>query len=321
MSEPVFEEIELMAVVPDNMIGERLDVAAAQLFDSYSRGALQGWIKEGKLLLDGKKEKPKIKVEPGQTLTLSAVLEADDRWLPEPMELDIVYEDDHVIVVNKPAGLVVHPGAGNSTATLINGLLHHAPEISALPRAGVVHRIDKETSGLLMVAKSLKAHKSLVEQLQEKTVFREYQALAVGGIKLDFTIDAPIARHPTQRVKMAIVDEGKPAVTHISIEKRYQHFTWIKAQLETGRTHQIRVHMAYQGYPLVGDSVYGKPYFPKGATPELRSALQQFKRQALHAFALGFVHPETQEFCSFEAPLPEDMQLIIQRFDEDPGEN
>lgn len=315
------EEIYIKAIVTEDLEEQRFDVAAAELMSDYSRGALQAWIKSGDLTLDGKVEKPKVKVVEGQVLELKATLVEDERWAAEDIPIDIVYEDESVIVVNKPVGLVVHPGAGNTRGTLINGLLHHEPKLSALPRAGVVHRIDKDTSGILVVAKTLQAHKSLVEQLQEKSVFREYHAICNGCLKLDVTIDAPIGRHKTQRIKMSVVEDGKPAVTHIEIKKRFQHFTWVKAQLETGRTHQIRVHMSSQGYPLIGDLVYGKPYFPKGATPELRTMMQLFKRQALHAYSLGFVHPKTGDYCEYQAPLPDDMQALIAVLEQDDGQN
>ncbi|MGC1508492.1 23S rRNA pseudouridine(1911/1915/1917) synthase RluD [Ketobacter sp. MCCC 1A13808] len=305
-------QIQLSAQVPDSLGGQRLDQAAAELFPDYSRSRLQSWIKSGDLLVDGENRKPREKIVGGETISIDAELEADQRWEAQPIDLDIVYEDDHLLVINKPTGLVVHPAAGNRDSTLLNALLFHAPDLAGLPRAGIVHRIDKETTGLLVVAKTLKAHHSLVAQLQAKTAFREYEAIVTGVMTGGGKVDEPIGRHPTQRTKQAVTFSGKPAVTHFRLIKRFRAHTHIRLQLETGRTHQIRVHMAYIRYPLLGDPTYGgRLKIPKGAGEELMEALRSFKRQALHAKKLGVEHPETGEYCEWEVPLPEDFRSIL----------
>jgi len=228
------------------------------------------------------------------------------------MPLDIVYEDNHILVLNKPAGLVVHPAVGNWSGTLQNGLLFFDPTLSGIPRAGIVHRLDKDTSGLMVIARTLQAHNALVCQLQAKTVCREYHALAYGEIISGTTIDQPIGRHPTDRIRYAVREGGKDAITHYRVLEKFKHFTLVKVMLETGRTHQIRVHLSHAGYPLVGDPMYrGRLHIPKAASEELSNALHQFKRQALHAAKLGLVHPETNEEQSWEVPIPEDMQQLI----------
>ncbi len=307
------QHIDLQAEVPDSLAGQRLDQAAAELFPDYSRSRLQNWIKNGDLKVDGAVRKTRDKVLGGEILELSAELVADESWEPQPIALDIVYEDEHLLVINKPAGLVVHPGAGNTDSTLLNALLHHCPDLATLPRAGIVHRIDKDTSGLLVVAKTLKAHTSLVDQLQEKTAYREYEAIVVGVMTGGGKVDEPIGRHPTIRTKQAVTHSGKPAVTHYRVLERFRGHTYIKVQLETGRTHQIRVHMAHIHYPLLGDPVYGlRLRLPKGATPELIEALRHFKRQALHARKLGVQHPATGEYLEWETPLPDDFKTMLQ---------
>lgn len=307
------QRIQCSEQVPDAMAGLRLDQAAANLFPDYSRSRLQSWIKSGALRINGEAGKVRDKVIGGEQLDIDATLEAGQNWQAQPLALDILFEDEHLLVIDKPAGVVVHPGAGTPDGTLLNALLHHAPELGALPRAGIVHRIDKETTGLLVVAKTLVAHHSLVEQLQEKTAYREYQAVVYGVMTSGGCVDQPIGRHPQQRTKQAVVHSGKPAVTHFRVMQRFQHHTRVKLQLETGRTHQIRVHMAHIGYPLVGDPMYGgRLRLPKGgAVPELISALKGFRRQALHAFKLGVVHPVTGEDCQWESPLPEDFANLV----------
>ena len=306
------QQIQLSAQVSDQQAGQRLDQVAAELFPDFSRSRLQSWIKSGELTVDGKACKPREKVIGGEQLAIDAQLEAEQSWEPQAIDLDIVYEDDHLLVINKPAGLVVHPAAGNRDSTLLNALLHHAPDLATIPRAGIVHRIDKDTTGLLVVAKSLKAHASLVDQLQEKTAFREYEAIVQGVMTGGGMVDEPIGRHPSQRTKQAVTHSGKPAVTHYRLIERFRAHTHIRVQLETGRTHQIRVHMAHIQYPLLGDPTYGgRLRLPKGATPELIDALRHFKRQALHAKKLGVQHPQTGEYCEWEVPLPEDFQAMI----------
>jgi 23S rRNA pseudouridine1911/1915/1917 synthase len=309
MTEPeVFSQI-----IPINLAGQRLDQALAAMFPDYSRARLQRWIKDGYVTVDGVQMKPKELVHGGQLVQLSVVLEEETRWQPQALPLEIVFEDASVIVINKPAGVVVHPGAGNIDGTLSNALLHHAPELESVPRAGVVHRIDKDTSGLLVIARTLKAQKSLVEQLQARAFEREYEALTQGVMTAGGTVDAPIGRHPVNRLRQAVVPNGKEAITHYRVVEKFRTHTHIRVKLETGRTHQIRVHMAYIHYPLVGDPLYGgRLRIPAGATPELEAALRAFKRQALHAGRLGFVHPESGKAVEWQVPLPDDMTQLIE---------
>lgn len=315
------ETIKLSATVPDSLAGKRFDQVAAELFADYSRSRIQSWIKAGELTVDGTIRKPKEKLVGGETLQVQAQLEGDESWEPADIALDIVYEDDSLIVVNKPQGLVVHPAAGHRNDTLLNALLNHCPGLAVLPRAGIVHRIDKDTTGLLVVAKTLPAHASLVEQLQAKTMLREYEAIACGVMTGGGKVDQPIGRHPTQRTKQAVHHAGKEAVTHYRVIERFRAHTHIRVQLETGRTHQIRVHMAYINYPLLGDPVYGSRLrLPKGATETLVDELRAFKRQALHARILGLEHPESGEYLEWASDLPEDMASLIDVLREDAGQ-
>jgi 23S rRNA pseudouridine1911/1915/1917 synthase len=307
------DKIELEAVVPENLGGDRLDQVAAQLFPDYSRSRLQAWIKKGELQVDGQQHRPRDKVSSGALLLINAELEQEVGWLPQDIDLDIIYEDASILVLNKPAGLVVHPGAGHADGTLVNALLARAPELAQLPRAGIVHRLDMETSGIMVVARTLAAHHHLVDQLQTRTVKREYCAVCIGAMTGGGTIDEPMGRHPKQRKKMAVLAiGGKSAITHYRIAQRFGHHTRITVNLETGRTHQIRVHMSHRHYPLIGDPVYGgRPRIPKGASDTLIDALRGFRRQALHAQKLGLIHPETGEDMQFECPLPEDMLTLL----------
>jgi 23S rRNA pseudouridine1911/1915/1917 synthase len=307
------DRVELEATVPQDLHGDRLDQAAARLFPDYSRSRLQAWIKQGQLLLDGRHCRPRDRVSAGERLSIRAELERETGWQPQAAALDIVFEDDSIIVLNKPAGLVVHPAAGHAGGTLANALLAHAPELARVPRGGIVHRLDMDTSGLMVVARSLAAHSDLVAQLQSRSVKREYCAICVGVMTGGGTIDAPIGRHPRQRKKMAVLAAGgKPAITHYRVVRRFGHHTQLTVNLETGRTHQIRVHMAYRHYPLLGDPVYGgRPRLPAGASEALVAALRGFRRQALHAQSLGMVHPASGESCRFDAPLPADMQALL----------
>jgi 23S rRNA pseudouridine1911/1915/1917 synthase len=260
-------------------------------------------------------------VQAGALLRVEAQLEEETGWKPQAIDLDIVFEDGDIIVINKPAGIVVHPAAGHADGTLVNALLAHAPELSRIPRGGIVHRLDRDTSGLMVVARSLSAHSNLVAQLQARSVKREYSAICSGVMTGGGSIDAPIGRHPRQRKKMAVVAlGGKAAITHYRVVHRFGHHTQVAVTLETGRTHQIRVHMAHRHYPLVGDPVYGgRPRLPRGASDTLIAALRGFSRQALHARALGLVHPASGEPCDFEIPLPEDMQCLLRILEaEDP---
>lgn len=290
----------------------RLDQCLAEMFPDYSRSKLQTWIKAGRVKVDGVALRGREKLDGGEEIELDAeaevVLESD----PEDIPLDIVYEDDSLLIINKPAGLVVHPAVGNWNGTLVNALLNHDSNLNVLPRAGIVHRIDKETSGLLMIAKTLQAHNSLVEQLQERSINREYLALVKGWMTAGGTVDAPIGRHPVDRKRNAVRRDGKEAVTHYRLEQRFKRHTLIRVKLETGRTHQIRVHMSHINYALVGDQVYGGRFqMPADCSPELAEALRAFKRQALHATKLGLEHPETGEYCEWEKPMPDDMQNLV----------
>ncbi|WP_414500662.1 23S rRNA pseudouridine(1911/1915/1917) synthase RluD [Zymobacter sp. IVIA_12111.31 C1] len=312
MTEPTAEIIEREAQLTREEHGMRMDQAAAVLFSEFSRERLKQWIGEGALTLDGKTVKPKVKVLVGQWLRLKATLQAEGDWVAQDIPLDVVYEDDSVLVINKPAGLVVHPAAGNPDGTLLNALLHHYPAQENIPRAGIVHRLDKDTTGLMVVARTLEAHHSLINQLKDKSVTREYDAVVVGVMTAGGTVDAPLGRHPKDRKRQAVVSNGKPAVTHFRVVERFAGHTHIRCQLETGRTHQIRVHMSHEGWPLVGDPVYGgRLRFPKGASETLRDALKDFSRQALHARRLRFEHPVTGEEVMCHAPLPDDMVQLL----------
>lgn len=299
--------------VPPELSDRRLDQAVADLMPEHSRSRIQGWIKDGDLTVNGQVKKPRDKVMFGDRILISAEPEVQVTWEAESIELDVVYEDKHLLVINKPAGLVVHPAAGHAAGTLVNALLHYAPEVDKLPRAGIVHRLDKDTSGIMVVARSLIAHTSLVDQLQSRTMGREYDAIMVGTITGGGIVDQPIGRHPNQRKKMAVVGDGKPAVTHYRLVERFPAHTYVRCKLESGRTHQIRVHMAHIRHPLVGDPVYGgRMRLPQGCTPDLKDELRKFQRQALHARRLTLIHPETGEEMTWETPLPEDMQSLLE---------
>lgn len=303
----------LTAVVPYELAGMRLDQVLAEVFADYSRTRLQAWLKSGRVTVNGRVLKAKDKLDGGEEVVLEAedevVVESEAQDIP----LDIVYEDDSLLVVNKPAGLVVHPAVGNWDGTLLNALLHHEPHLETLPRAGIVHRIDKDTSGLLMIAKTLQAHNSLTQQLQAREITREYLAIARGRMTAGGTIDEPIGRHPTERKRYAVRQSGKEAVTHYRVLQRFLHHTFIQVMLETGRTHQIRVHMAHIRYPLLGDQVYGGRFqMPKDCGERLEAELRNFKRQALHAAKLGLEHPVTGEYLEWEQPLPEDMANMLE---------
>jgi len=312
------ETKNLSAEVPEDMAGLRLDRVLALLFSDYSRARLQQWIRDGQVSVDGKQLRPRDKLHGGEQLKVSASLEIETEYQAEPIPLDIVFEDEAMLVINKPAGLVVHPAVGNRVGTLLNALLHHAPEVAAVPRAGIVHRLDKDTSGLLVVARTLEAHKHLVDQLQARAFEREYQAVSCGVMTAGGTVDAPIGRHPVHRVRMAVVNNGKEAVTHYRVIERFRSHTHVRVQLETGRTHQIRVHMAHIRYPLIGDPLYGgRLRIPQGCSETLLDTLKKFKRQALHAARLGLVHPSSGEELSWQAELPQDMQHLLAALKDD----
>ncbi|MFC3551580.1 23S rRNA pseudouridine(1911/1915/1917) synthase RluD [Lysobacter cavernae] len=306
------------AMVPDSSAGRRFDAVLAELFPDYSRSKLAAWIKSGDALLDGRQVRPRDPVRGGETVTLNAALEVQTHSEPEDIALDVLYEDEHVIVINKPAGLVVHPGAGNPAGTLVNALLHRDPSLSLLPRAGIVHRLDKDTSGVMVVARTLPAHTALVTQLSSREVHRQYLAVVVGALVSGGTANAPIDRHPRDRIRMAVREDGRDAVTHFRLRERFRAHTLLECRLETGRTHQIRVHMAHLKHPIIGDPLYGGPLkLPKGATEELIAGLRGFKRQALHAETLEFAHPVTGEPVRCSAPMPADMQQLVQVLHDD----
>ena len=306
----------LEARIPIQSHGMRLDQVVAELFPDYSRNRLATWIKEGRLTVDGKTMKPRDKALASAHVVLEVADEPVIDWQPQTIPLDVIFEDEHILVVNKPAGMVVHPAAGHADGTLVNALLGYAPELDTLPRGGIVHRLDKETSGIMFVARSALAHKSLVAQLSERTVSRTYCAVCTGALTGGGKIDAPIDRHPTARTKMAVVADGKPAVTHYRIAHRFKHYTQLQVNLETGRTHQIRVHMAHRKWPLIGDPVYvGRQRIPAGASEALITALRNFPRQALHAQALEFEHPATGDWLEFETELPDDLVELLEVLD------
>ena len=298
--------------VPDELAGLRLDQALAQMFPDYSRSRLKSWLMDGAVLVDGEKLRPKDRVDGGEEVELRAVVEVAVRSAPEPIRLDIVFEDEALLVINKQAGLVVHPGAGNPTGTLMNGLLHHAPALEALPRAGIIHRLDKDTTGLMLVARTLPAHTALVRALAEREVSRHYVAICKGVLTGGGSIKEPIGRHSTDRTKMSVRSDGRPAVTHFTVRERFRAHSFVDVKLETGRTHQIRVHFAHRRHGLLGDSTYGgRLALPAGASEGLIDALRGFKRQALHAARLKLLHPTTSAELELEAPIPDDLAELI----------
>ena len=294
--------------VPLEESGSRIDQVLARLMPDYSRARLTQWLTEGQILIDGAARKPKNKVFGGEKIVVNAELEPQIDWSAENIPLDLVHVDHDLIIVNKPAGLVVHPGHGNPSGTLVNALLSQFPELEEIPRAGIVHRLDKETSGVLAVARSLKAQANLVKQLKDRSMSRQYVALVYGHPNKEGTIDAPMDRHRLQRTKMAVVYSGKPAVTHYRVTETTAHCAWVQVKLESGRTHQIRVHMMHIGHPLIGDPVYrqGRPGLGRAAVAA-RDLIDQFPRQALHAQLLGLKHPSTLEMVQFEVPMAQDL--------------
>ncbi|WP_426702217.1 23S rRNA pseudouridine(1911/1915/1917) synthase RluD [Rhodanobacter sp. Col0626] len=306
--------------VPLAAAGRRFDQALAEMFPDYSRSRLSGWIKSGAVTLNGVPAPPRQLLHGGEQVHLLVELETEVSSAPEDIALTIVYEDDHLLVLNKPAGLVVHPGAGNPAGTLLNALLHHDPKLAELPRAGIVHRLDKDTSGLMVVARSLPASTALIDLLSRHEVERQYEAVVLGTMVAGGTVDEPIGRSMGDRLRQAVRDEedGKRAVTHYRLRERFRAHSLLQCQLETGRTHQIRVHLTHIGHPLIGDPLYGGGLkLPKGASPELAAMLRGFRRQALHAEKLSFVHPVSGEALSFSAERPADQQALIEALRED----
>lgn len=314
-------DVRRSARVPEEAAGSRFDQVLAQLFPEFSRGRLAAWIRSGEARLAGVPVKPATRVRGGEAVDLEAALAAEPDTVPEDLPLTLVHEDDDVLVVDKPSGLVVHPAAGHAHGTLQNALLHFDPQLANIPRAGIVHRLDKLTSGVMVVARSLQAHHSLVAQLQDRSLSRRYRALAVGRMVAGGTVDAPLGRHPRDRKRRAVVPGGKHAVTHYRIRERFRHHTYLDVSLETGRTHQIRVHLAHIRHPLVGDPVYGgRRGLPAGAGPTLRDRLTGFGRQALHAHRLAFQHPATGHRAEFSAPEPSDLTDLLDSLRDDPSQ-
>ena len=315
--------IQASVLVPIHLGNKRLDKIAAELFPDFSRSRLQQWIVDGKLTVDGATRRGRDKMIGGENLELDVILEAEGDWEAEDIPLNVVYEDDDILVINKPAGLVVHPAAGNYSGTLLNALLYRYPGIENVPRAGIVHRLDKDTTGLMVVAKTLQAQTQLVNQLQDRSMGREYEAITMGVMTGGGVVEAPIARHPTQRTKMSVAPEGmgKEAITHYRVLRKFNAHTHIRCKLETGRTHQIRVHMSHIGYPLVGDQTYfGRFRLPKGISLHLRQELQTFQRQALHARELSLWHPTTDEYMTWDVELPEDFEKLLQSLSDEQNE-
>lgn len=322
----MIEHIQQQITIPLEHHNQRIDAVLAQLLPDYSRSVISNWIKTGAIKRNQQLCKPKDKAMGGDLIDINvdftAAIDADFKLSkPENIPLDIIYEDDDVLVINKPAGLVVHPGAGNREHTLVNALLHHAPDLQHLPRAGIIHRLDKDTTGLLVIAKSLPAHTSLIRQMQARDIERHYITLVQGYVISGGIIDTGFGRHSKNRLKMRVLEHGRQAITEYSVCKRYNDFTLLDVHLMTGRTHQIRVHMAYINHPVIGDPLYsGRKRVPAKISAELRASLQDFKRQALHARTLSFYHPKTEERIRVEAPIPDDIQSLINILDENDGD-
>ena len=307
------QQVKLTATVSESQLGQRLDQSLAELFPDYSRSRIKEWILDGRVSVNGNiVDTPKEKVLGGEAVAIQAEIEEETRWEAQDIPLDIVYEDEHILVINKPRDFVVHPGAGNPDGTVLNALLHYYPAIADVPRAGIVHRLDKDTTGLMVVAKTVPAQTHLVESLQRREITREYEAVAIGNMTAGGIVDEPISRHSTKRTHMAVHPMGKHAVTHYRVMEHFRAHTRLRLRLETGRTHQIRVHMSHINHPLVGDPLYGgRPRPPKGASGAFIATLRGFDRQALHATMLRLYHPVTGIEMEWHAPLPQDMVDLI----------
>ncbi|QIZ75438.1 23S rRNA pseudouridine(1911/1915/1917) synthase RluD [Ferrimonas lipolytica] len=316
------QNIELKGNISESQLGQRLDQALAECFPDYSRSRIKEWILAEKVQLDGKiAAKPREKVVGGEEILIQTQLEEEVSSRPQDIPLDVIYEDEDILVINKPTDFVVHPGAGNHDGTILNALLYHYPEIVNVPRAGIVHRLDKDTTGLMVVAKTVPAQTHLVAQLQAREITREYEAIACGMMTAGGSVDEPIGRHPQRRTHMAVTELGKEAVTHYRVKEKFRSHTLLRLRLESGRTHQIRVHMAHLGYPLIGDPLYlGRPRPLRGASEELRNTMRNFGRQALHAAMLRLEHPITGQMMQWQAPIPEDMQRLTALLRDDTAE-
>jgi 23S rRNA pseudouridine1911/1915/1917 synthase len=316
----MLEKIHKIFIIPVTYAGFRLDRALSILLSEYSRTQILHWLKAGKVLINNHPPiKPGLKLKGEETISIEIESPArKEEWIPQAIPLSIAYEDDDLLIINKPVGMVVHPGAGNQNHTLLNALLHYAPHLHILPRAGIIHRLDKDTSGLLMVAKTPAAFKYLSEELKQRNIVREYKAVVYGCLLSGGTVNAPIARHPLQRKRMSIIETGKAAVTHYRVIEKYRAHTLLKLRLETGRTHQIRVHMSHVHHPIVGDMTYGgRVKLSKGMHAHTIETLRGFQRQALHAFSIGLTHPHTKQWLQVDSPLPEDMTNLIKVLRED----
>lgn len=307
------QQLQLNATVADSQLGQRLDQAVAEMFPDYSRSRIKEWILDNRVQVNGKViNKPKEKVLGGEQILVDALIEEDSRWEPQDIPLNVVYEDEDIIVINKPRGLVVHPGAGNPDGTVLNALLFHYPEIGDVPRAGIVHRLDKDTTGLMVIARTVPAQTRLVESLQLREITREYEAVAIGRMTAGGIVDEPISRHPVKRTHMSVHPMGKPALTRYRVMEHFRAHTRLRLRLESGRTHQIRVHMAHINHPLIGDPLYGgRPRPLKGASDEFFQVMRKFDRQALHATMLKLYHPISGIEMQWRAELPDDMVQLI----------
>jgi len=310
-------KLQFQMIIPEDLSGRRLDQALSQLVPEHSRSRIQSWIRDGDVTVNKSTYKQRSEVRTGDVIEIDTDINSIDKHQAEAISLKILHEDESLIIINKPAGLIVHPGAGNPNHTLVNALLNYDGNLDAIPRAGIIHRLDKDTTGVLVVARTLESHTNLVDQLQKRDIKREYQAVVCGQLTSGGSIENKMGRHPKQRIKMAVTNTGKTATTHYRIIKKYEHYTHLHVQLETGRTHQIRVHMSHIKHPIVGDSVYGNnKSIRKGVGSSLRDVILNFKRQALHAFSLELTHPMDNQKMKFTAELPDDIRSLIDALNE-----
>lgn len=309
---------KINTVIPDEMSGMRLDQALANILPEYSRSILQNWIRDDRIKINNRSMRPRDHVHGGEQVEIWAETVPQTLDSPENIPLDIIFEDEHIIIINKPAGLVVHPGAGNPQHTLVNALLHHDQKFTQIPRAGIVHRLDKQTTGLMIIARTLQSHTYLVNQLRARNIQRQYIALVNGILITGGSIEQPIGRHPRHRTKMTVVHNGRPAKTHYRINRKYKHHTQLQISLETGRTHQVRVHMEWLGHAIISDPVYrSQRVLSKGMSPGLANIIKAFPRQALHACVLKFSHPQSHEILEWQQPVPADMSELINALETD----